>query len=399
MGSLPKRGEKDFQPEGTNSQSMVLIESRLAMYSALRNSRGHSGKSHITARWYPDLRQARVEPPAKGLHFQTMGKADRFGDIWLNQEELLYLVERGSLECYWIEQSAPMSLQALYSSIFCDHHDEAAENKAIETDNQRNSDKFNSIEHYQVYSSLKRSGYIVQRSSSYVHVLGSRKDISPTNERTYMKFLNIIQIDGLFKSTLSKIKLFFLPIFDIMKNYPKIMAIDEYFRTVALSFFSKLKKLLPTLKKNIIYSYNNLYQQLEFIPHLNILESDLEGTGKDSLYNISFYVWKPHPNFSKSNPPNPDFYVTVINSHEMNLPHLNQTLSLLNSIPTSKDAKTHESGKKIEDSPGKLYRNKLHKLMGCCHNIIIASVDSGIINMILISNPSFGDNAIYSSFK
>lgn len=42
-GSLPKRGEKDFEPNGTNIQATALAESRNAMYTALQGERGHAG--------------------------------------------------------------------------------------------------------------------------------------------------------------------------------------------------------------------------------------------------------------------------------------------------------------------------------------------------------------------
>jgi hypothetical protein len=33
--TIPKRGEKDFEPDGTNKQERILQEGREAMYSAL----------------------------------------------------------------------------------------------------------------------------------------------------------------------------------------------------------------------------------------------------------------------------------------------------------------------------------------------------------------------------
>ena len=51
---------------------------------------------------------------AKGMHFKSMGQADKAGVVWLEREEVVYLVERGGVECWW-EEGIPMSLQGCYA--------------------------------------------------------------------------------------------------------------------------------------------------------------------------------------------------------------------------------------------------------------------------------------------
>lgn len=120
---IPKRGEKDFAPlEGSQSrQAAALQESRSAMYTALRlgQTRTHNSKSYNKATWHPELARASMSVEGvHGIHFQTMGRyiAQR-QRIELLPEELLYLVERGALEC-WTEEGVPMSAQHVFMVAF-----------------------------------------------------------------------------------------------------------------------------------------------------------------------------------------------------------------------------------------------------------------------------------------
>lgn len=47
---------------------------------------------------------------AKGMHFKAMG---RVGTVWMEREEMVYLVERRGVECWW-EEGTQMSLQGCY---------------------------------------------------------------------------------------------------------------------------------------------------------------------------------------------------------------------------------------------------------------------------------------------
>lgn len=164
--------------------------------------RGHSGKYHVTAKWYPDLRKARVDPPARGIHFQTIGTSDSNGDIWLEYEELLYLVERGSLECFAFTSpsinsqddetvstssddeedtipktstlsssvnATPMSLQAVYAAVFSDEslYLTSKSMANAHTPSSFHVKNHSELERYQVYANLKKNGYIVRRSKYF----------------------------------------------------------------------------------------------------------------------------------------------------------------------------------------------------------------------------------------
>src|SRR5437660_10653640 len=71
--SLPKRGEKDFEPDGTKLQELALADSRQAMTDALSGERTQSSKLYVSATWRPSRLQAEVES-AKGGLFKAMGR-------------------------------------------------------------------------------------------------------------------------------------------------------------------------------------------------------------------------------------------------------------------------------------------------------------------------------------
>lgn len=142
--ALPKRGEKDFEPDGTDAQDKILAESRQAMHDALNGERKHTNKVHVEATWREDKELAEVSI-ARGSHFKSVGKADSSGTVWLLPEETIYMVERGGLECWW-EEGIPMTLQGVYASCL---------------------EACGGLERYQVYAYLRRAGYILLRAPTW----------------------------------------------------------------------------------------------------------------------------------------------------------------------------------------------------------------------------------------
>lgn len=191
--TLPRRGEKDFEPHGTNAQIATLTASRAAMHAALSRSRMHppskSASAPLAGTYTPSpspqperterKKGLRLAPPEysavvqspKGPHFRTVGKVGPDGLMRLLPEEALYLLERGSLDLRWpaaadegeddndgdrSEQDAPppeppaglpLSLQAAYACLM---------GRGGLT-----------LERYAVYAGLKRTGYIVQRGPAW----------------------------------------------------------------------------------------------------------------------------------------------------------------------------------------------------------------------------------------
>lgn len=414
-----KRGEKDFQPEGTNLQNEVLTESRQAMYTALQSSgRGHFGKQHATARWYPELRQARVDPPAKGLHFQTIGKSDSNSDVWLEFEEVLYLVERGSLVCYWAGGSntgnggdVPMSLQTLYSVIF--------ESASGSKDTRKNE-----IEMYQVYSFLKRVGFIVRRISS---------DSQSTSNTTTKPKPGSVKIQR---------QQSFTEVFNDAFNYLKSLyySVPSFNELLTGNYHTKLWTFLTNSVKHlckdvrfgdqIVRNYRSVYKSLDFIPTSKVpsaskandksrpfdsfkpFKSQTHNTHKPQTFSQEkvkdpmdsikpfFNVWKPKENFKKSNPGVADWQVAIFNTLNSKTPTLGQTMSLLNSVPVLGHQCSAACTKRREEFG--MLLNNFHEircqtnLLKTGHrNIVIATVDSGIINMSSVSDVPFGSETVY----
>ena len=119
---IPKRGDKDFTPVQAfaNTQQAALQASRDAMFSALQagQARQHSSKMHNKAVWHPELCRASMPTTGVyGVHFNTMGHYEALRQrMELLPEEALYLVERGTLEC-WTEQQVAMSAQHAFASM------------------------------------------------------------------------------------------------------------------------------------------------------------------------------------------------------------------------------------------------------------------------------------------
>lgn len=92
-----KKGEKDYEPDGTRMQLSVLEKSRDAMYTALAQPRKH-GKTAMTGVLDPENGVAIVESP-RGTFLNTMGVSIK-GAFHLSPEETMYLVQRGSLKLH-----------------------------------------------------------------------------------------------------------------------------------------------------------------------------------------------------------------------------------------------------------------------------------------------------------
>ncbi|KAG8901362.1 tRNA-splicing endonuclease subunit sen54 [Tulasnella sp. 403] len=197
---IPKRGEKEYEPiggpssaspnTGSNLQKHTLERARNAMYTTLKAERGISTKSLSYGLWFPQTRHAEVVL-ARGTLFSAVGYSNhprRSPDVTLDcggrakdekgktkrtellPEEALYLVERGSMYCWRVDNlddatkldawgptprvdialddmpGAPMSVQQAFADMIGSGDGELT------------------LEKYQVYAYLKRLGYVVIRA-------------------------------------------------------------------------------------------------------------------------------------------------------------------------------------------------------------------------------------------
>ena len=142
---IPRRGEKDFEPHGLTTQQHHVTTSLEAMIDTLSGLRTHMPMVHVSAEYDSISGQAIVDV-SRGPLFNSMGKGKSGGRTALAQEELLYLLERGSLDGRAPSNDPatsplPFSLQRAYSTL-----------------------TQLPLGAYTVFANLRRNGYIVSRA-------------------------------------------------------------------------------------------------------------------------------------------------------------------------------------------------------------------------------------------
>lgn len=134
---IMKRGEKDHAPDGTKVQQDTLMQSREAMYEALSKPASSLAKHVVECDWNDELARGYVRK-VKGNYFNTIGWSMK-ALTCVNPEEIIYLVQRGSMVCFYNNQ--PLSVEGVMSLTLSRV----------------------SVDKVHVYSYLKRLGYVVRR--------------------------------------------------------------------------------------------------------------------------------------------------------------------------------------------------------------------------------------------
>ncbi|XP_062937101.1 tRNA-splicing endonuclease subunit Sen54 isoform X2 [Cynocephalus volans] len=138
---LPQRshGPKDFLPDGSVAQAERLRLCREELWQLLAEERVERLGSLVAAEWRPEEGFVELKSPA-GKFWQTMGFSEQ-GRQRLHPEEALYLMECGSIQLF--HQDLPLSIQEAYQLLLTE-------------------DTMTFLQ-YQVFSHLKRLGYVVRR--------------------------------------------------------------------------------------------------------------------------------------------------------------------------------------------------------------------------------------------
>ncbi|XP_048221883.1 tRNA-splicing endonuclease subunit Sen54 [Perognathus longimembris pacificus] len=138
---LPQRshGPKDFLPDGSEAQAERLRRCRQELWQLLAEERVERLGSLVAAEWRPKEGFVELTSPA-GKFWQTMGFSEQ-GRQRLHPEEALYLLECGSIQLF--HQDLPLSIQEAYQLLLTE-------------------DPLSFLQ-YQVFSHLKRLGYVVRR--------------------------------------------------------------------------------------------------------------------------------------------------------------------------------------------------------------------------------------------
>ncbi|KAF2088960.1 tRNA splicing endonuclease-like protein subunit [Saccharata proteae CBS 121410] len=340
--SLPKRGEKDFEPHSTNKQASALEASRDAMHAAISHTRIHNPKNHILATYDATTNMACVEN-VKGQIFRTMGRHVQ-GKMWLLPEEALYLLERGSLDVRWPaeedeDEGVPMSLQGAYAAF-------------IGMENGVGGSL--TLERYTVYAGLKRSGYIVQRADSWTGHTGTLEEESmPSADQTRGAFWKL----GVFSELWRR----------IVHTEPK-HPIHRY-------------STGPLVTPGLYRSYEDVYRLLNLIPAYDPrTPPKLSDSFSTSPYHVAYFVYKPSPTWKKTAPGSPDFRICVVNARETTVPTLDQLNDLLASTPYNPPKKDVHIYQKVKHG----YRN-----------VILAVVDQGIASYMRIADAAFGMEEVF----
>ncbi|EMC91529.1 hypothetical protein BAUCODRAFT_78972 [Baudoinia panamericana UAMH 10762] len=291
---IPKRGEKDFEQHGTNLQSDTLAASRQAMHNALSFQRVHQPKGYTMATYHPESNMAYSYNP-KGPLFARMGQVlsaleDPLGNderrgqrLWLLPEELIYLLERGTIDVRWPvseddedDRALPMSVQAAYAMCIGGTL---------------------TLERHIVYSSLKRAGYIVLRSADFNGSGPSpgTECYPPLPDRTW-RGLHHGRDGCLLQPALYR---------SYADIYSRLALVQFHDPTTQRPQPSNLPVTIPT----------DLHQPLSSI-------------------SVTYNIWKPGTTmFKKSSPGTPDFRIAVVNARETKVPSLQQLSSLMEAVP------------------------------------------------------------------
>ncbi|XP_074080689.1 tRNA-splicing endonuclease subunit Sen54 [Macrotis lagotis] len=136
---LRSRGQKVFLPDGSEAQEEQLRLCRRELWSLLAEERVERRGSLVTAEWSPQDGVVTLKSFA-GKFWQTMGFSEG-GQQRLYPEEALYLLECGSIQLFY--QDLPLSIQEAYEMLL--------------------TQGTKSFLQYQVFSHLKRLGYVVRR--------------------------------------------------------------------------------------------------------------------------------------------------------------------------------------------------------------------------------------------
>ncbi|CDM31377.1 hypothetical protein DTO013E5_760 [Penicillium roqueforti] len=385
--SIPRRGEKDFEPNPTELQADVLSASRGAMHNALSYPRLHGAKTRIIAFYAPDgyvppvqidratpkasgedgkssestpkparplPNSARISPDAcvyvpnpKGQFFKTMGQADSTSRIWLLPEEALYLIERGSLDIRWPspsgsteDLSVPMSLQAAYACFM---------GRGGLT-----------LERYSVYTGLKRLGYALVRAPGWCD------DIQQQDA------------DALGSSEITPPKI----------HGPGLAGmLASLFNWIHDPHSTASTATGPIIGTGIHRSYMDVYRKLAIIPWYDpVTAPERHPFDTTPPFRVVFHIYKPSTPIKKSALPTPDFRIAVVSTRDQTtMPTMTQLGALLESTPLDPPR-----GEKMD-------RMMYMRLRHGYRNVVMAVVDQGVVSYLRIADSAFGKEKLYEN--
>lgn len=397
--TIPKRGEKDFEPNATSAQATVLASSRDAMHAALSHPRLHQARNHVVAQLVPSSPSPRSSSPfgpayavqvpnAHGVYFRTLGRADARNRMWLLPEEALYLLERGSLDIRWPRErerdtgsdeevdvdeevgeeedgdepigELPMSLQGAYATFI---------GKSGLT-----------LERYSVFSGLRRLGYTVIRAPTWgAEDADTNGHVAPPTQQE--QSLALSRTDDEARAS---------------EGSGVLGLINRLVRYLLLPSTSSTNAACPSfgplVAPGLYRSYNDIYRALTLIPfndptpnsqpHPTNPPTTQPDPAPQSPFRITYHVYKPSTAYRKSNPPAPDFRVAVIDARETHVPTMEQIGALLDSMPADELAKEKPLEQRLKHGR---------------RNVVLAVVDMGVVSYLRFSEAGFGGEKLFEN--
>ncbi|KAK7755034.1 tRNA-splicing endonuclease subunit sen54 [Diatrype stigma] len=368
--------------------------------------------------------------------FKSMGRvvaglekgAPAWGKTWLLPEEALHLVERGSLDLWWpmrgLEEIFPPQTEGANKSREDSDAVPGGANGKVAPDGEPDYDiglplslqaayslfignegergKI-SLEKYQVYSNLRRTGYTVLRATP--------TPLSPPDSASSLTARPTTLWQWLFS-------LFSRP----SPNFSNSISAT----TPPPPSPKNPPPYGPLVKPGLYRSYNPLFAQLAIIPRHEPKPNTQSYGPAQEPFRIYYHVWKSAPGFTKSRPPPPDFRIAVVDARESSVPTLQQLTALVESTPwdpptpvssapprnrvkdngSSSDAAAAAAGTK-KPSPGpqqSSYNPNMNigltykRLKHGWRNAIVAVNDRGLISYLRFGEMAFAHERLYERF-
>ncbi|CAJ0851955.1 5343_t:CDS:2 [Entrophospora sp. SA101] len=291
---IPKKGTKDFKPNGSSRQEQLTKESLNALNKVLSEERSGSSRQFCIATWYSAPTNKALVTTIKGNHFHNMGHSIS-GQQWLLPEETLFLLERGSLVVYY--NNTPISLQQAYNLMICDWLS-FEKTTSLSLLASKKKSKTNNDQNKRIVEEEGAGGGILLNTNKQM--------INNANFTQRFSRLFIQGADLSFGNTLKRLFGFFDDKNKSEDNGKQMMG--------------------PIVKSKSCSSYDEVLKNLQIIERskdfvLNIKEEEEE-------YDIDFFVYKQ--SFKKKSPGKPFFNLIVSCSDSEKPPNLKNLEKLFN---------------------------------------------------------------------
>lgn len=430
--SLPRRGEKDFEPNPTILQADALASSRQAMHNAIAYPRLHNPKGNVIGIYCPEgvlvppavsdgedeekkATAAAVDgtgdeegqsetktkdgkpkpkrrygpggdscvciPSPKGGSFKSIGQADQWNRMWLLPEEALYLLERGSLDIRWpvgVGMGAATEGSAAATDL------EAGIPMSMQAAYSLFLGRGGlTLERYTVFCGLRRGGYSVIRAPSWDASAESQQPSSTAQGSNTAVAVS----KPCCASTVTNI---FSRLFSWLHS-PDPTCNTAHGPVTGLGIhrsYSKSLQLDFALTDRLTNAtIGDIYRALSIIPcHDPTLPAPPVPPPTNAPYRLAFHVYKPSTTFRKSNPGPPEFQIAVVSARDNpTVPLLEDLGALLASTPYCPP-----HGEKME-------RLMYMRLRHGYRNVILAVVDQGVVSFLKISDSGFGREKLYNA--